>query len=133
MKSNKKTFWMLMVAYAASMAYQYYRSTVNQFPAFDTFGVQEIAGYAVFFAWSSLALVEKRWAQWAVLVLCILQLLIGVLYYLPVIFVQRHDTFWDWAECIVFIYLIAWAGIRTWRQLATSKTRPALKTLVTQA
>lgn len=43
--------------------------------------------------------------------------LIGALYYLPVIFIVRHDTFWDWAECIVFIGLISLAGYFTLKQL----------------
>ena len=117
MKNNKTIFWILIIAYIVSMAYQYYRSTINQFPAFDAFGATEIIGYLVFFIWSSLALIDKRWALWAVLALCILQLLIGFLYYLPVIFIVRHDTFWDWAECIVFIGLISWAGYLTLKQL----------------
>ena len=117
MKGNKTIFWTLIIAYAISMAYQYYRSTINQFPAFDNFGPTEIIGYLVFFAWSSLALSSKRWALWAVLALCIIQLLIGALYYLPVIFIVRHDTFWDWAECIIFIGLISLAGYYTLKQL----------------
>jgi hypothetical protein len=118
MKNNKKTiFWILIIAYAVSMMYQYYRSRVNQFPEYDQFGPTEIIGYLVFFAWSSLALSSKRWALWAVLALCIIQLLIGALYYLPVIFVVRHDSFWDWAECIVFIGLISLAGYLTLKQL----------------
>jgi hypothetical protein len=117
MKHNKQIFGTLIIAYVLSMAYQYYRSTINQFPEFDQFGLPEIIGYAVFFAWSSLALSPKRWALWALFALCVIQLLIGALYYLPVIFRVRHDGFWDWAECIVFIGLIKWAGYLTFKQL----------------
>lgn len=117
MRNNKTIFWTLVIAYVLSMAYQYYRSTINQFPAFDKFGHTEMIGYLVFFAWSSLALSTKRWALWAVLALCIIQLMIGALYYLPVIFVVRHDSFWDWAECIVFIGLISFAGYLTFKKL----------------
>ena len=122
MKSNNTIFWTLIIAYAISIAYQYYRSTINQFPAFDNFGPTEVIGYLVFFAWSSLALSSKRWALWAVLALCIIQLLIGALYYLPVIFIVRHDTFWDWAECIIFIGLISLAGYFTLKQLVRNRS-----------
>jgi hypothetical protein len=129
MKSNKTIFWTLIMAYAISMAYQYYRSTINQFPVFDNFGSTEIIGYLVFFAWSCLALSSKRRALWAVLALCIIQLLIGALYYLPVIFIVRHETFWDWAECIVFIGLISLAGYYTLKQLLK---KPIVRTEMTQ-
>ena len=123
MKKNKTIFWTLIIAYVISMVYQYYRSTINQFPQFDQFGATEIIGYLVFFAWSSLALSTKKWAVWAVLGLCVLQLLIGAFYYIPVIFVVRHDSFWDWAECIVFISMIHFAGYLTFKQLFRKSTR----------
>lgn len=117
---GRTTFWYLMVAYLVSIAYQYYRYTLHQHPA-DTFGTTEIAGYTFFLAWSALALVEKKWAVIAILVLCVIQLSIGLFYYFPVIFRYRHDTFWDWAEALVFILLIALAGYRSVLHLTRQK------------
>jgi threonine/homoserine efflux transporter RhtA len=114
MKKGAKTFWCLFGAYVISMSYQYYRYTLHEHPA-DTFGATEITGYAVLLGWSALALVEKRWATVAVTGLCILQLAIGCCYYFPVVFATRHSRFWDWAEAVVFVGLIAYAG---WRSVA---------------
>jgi hypothetical protein len=108
-KKGQRTFWCLVGAYVISMTYQYYRFTLHEHPA-DTFGATEIAGYSVLMAWSTLALVQKRWAVVAIIVLCALQLAIGVFYYFPVVFATRHGRFWDWAEAIVFVGLIALAG-----------------------
>ncbi|MDQ4141588.1 MAG: hypothetical protein M3142_13845 [Bacteroidota bacterium] len=110
MTINQKTFSYLFTAYAISAIYQYYRFTLHQHPA-DTFGITEIIGYFLFFGWSALALVEKPWAAKAVLSLCIIQLGIGLFYYFPVIFRYRHDNFWDWAEALLFVLLIALAGV----------------------
>jgi hypothetical protein len=117
MKNNLKIFWILTIAYAISMVYQYYRSQVYQYPAYDTFTITEIAGYAIFFGWSSLSLVHRTWALWSTIVLCSFQLGLGFTYYIPVIFSIRHDTFWDWAELIVFVFLIAFAGYLAIQQL----------------
>ncbi len=117
MKKDIKTFAILVVAFGISITYQYYRSTLNEHPA-DTFGATEITAYTIFFAWSSLALVGRKWAIKAVVVLCFLQLCSGFFYYLPFVFPQRHGRFWDWAELIVFVLLIVWAGWRAIEQLS---------------
>ncbi len=109
MTTNQKTFGYLFTAYLISCIYQYYRYTLHQHPA-DTFGTTEIISYSLFFGWSALALVQKPWAAKAVLSLCFLQLAIGIFYYFPVIFRERHDTIWDWAEAVLFMLFIALAG-----------------------
>jgi hypothetical protein len=122
MKKNPKTFAILVVAFVISMTYQYYRSTLHEHPA-DTFGTAEIAAYAVLLAWSSLALVGRKWAVKAVVALCVLQLCSGLFYYFPVVFPQRHGRFWDWAEAIGFVLLIAWSGWRAVAQLAANRKK----------
>jgi hypothetical protein len=117
MKNNLKIFWLLMLAYAISMAYQYYRSQVHQYPAYDTFATTEIIGYTLLFGWSSLSLIRREWALWSIVVLSSFQLGLGFSYYIPVVFSIRHDTFWDWAELIVFVFLIAYAGYLAIQQL----------------
>jgi hypothetical protein len=126
MKNNLKIFWLLIIAYAISMAYQYYRSQVYQYPAYDTFATTEIVGYAILFGWSSFSLIHKRWALWSIVTLCSFQLGLGVTYYIPVIFSIRHDTFWDWAELIVFVFLIALAGYLALTQLSHLKIKSRL-------
>lgn len=121
MKNYLQAFWLLIIAYTISMTYQFYRFQLNQYPEFDTFGTKEIIGYSVFFCWSALSLINRKWAMWSVVGLCGFQLIIGFFYYIPIIFVERHDTFWDWAECIGFIFLIALAGNRALRQLGKYK------------
>ncbi|MBD0258841.1 MAG: hypothetical protein ICV83_24240 [Cytophagales bacterium] len=120
MKKDQKTFAILVVAFVISMTYQYYRSTLHEHPA-DTFGTTEITVYAVLLAWSSLALVGRKWAVKAVVALCVLQLCSGLFYYFPVVFPQRHGRFWDWAEAIGFVLLIAWAGWRAVARLAANR------------
>lgn len=127
MKSNLKIFWILIIAYAVSMAYQFYRSQVYQYPAYDTFAATEIVGYAILFGWSSLSLVRKRWALWSIVALCSFQLGLGFIYYIPVIFRVRHDTFWDFAELIVFVFLIALAGYFALEQLGKYKFESSLE------
>jgi hypothetical protein len=126
MRNSRKTFWCLVGAYVISMIYQYYRSTLHEHPA-DTWGATEIAGYAVFLGWSALALVEKRWAVASILLLCALQLAIGVFYYFPVIFPTRHGRFWDWAEAVVFVGLIALAGWQSVVRLARGQRQPGYR------
>ena len=116
MQSNRKAFWCLLGAYVISLTYQFYCYTLHEHPA-DTFGPQEVGGYAVLMGWSALALIGKRWAVAAILVLCVLQLGIGIFYYFPVIFPTRHDRVWDWAEAVIFTGLIAYAGYRSVAQL----------------
>jgi drug/metabolite transporter (DMT)-like permease len=127
MKSNLKIFYILMIAYAISMAYQYYRSQVHQYAVYDTFATTEIAGYAILFGWSSLSLIQRKWALWSIVALCSFQLGLGFIYYIPVIFSIRHDTFWDWAELIVFVYLIALAGYSALAQLSHVKRESRLE------
>ncbi len=122
MKTNQKTFGMLTLAYVLSMAYQYYRFTLHEHPD-DTFGGTEIIGYGVCLSWSCLALVERRWAVRAIVALCALQLGIGACYYFPVTFATRHGRFWDWAEAVVFVALIAWAGCRSVGRLAAARRK----------
>ncbi|MDO1446922.1 hypothetical protein Q0590_11695 [Rhodocytophaga aerolata] len=127
MKSNLKIFWILIMAYAVSMAYQFYRSQVYQYPAYDTFATTEIVGYAILFGWSSLSLVHKRWTLWSIVALCSFQLGLGFTYYIPVIFRVRHDTFWDFAELIVFVFLIALAGYFALAQLSRYTIKSSLE------
>ncbi len=122
MKKDPKTFTILVVAFGISMAYQYYRSILHEHPA-DTFGPTEITAYAVLLAWSCLALAGRKWAVKAVVALCFLQLCSGFLYYFPVVFPQRHGRFWDWAEAIGFVGLIAWAGWRSVAQLTGNRKK----------
>jgi hypothetical protein len=117
MKKDQKTFGLLLAAYLISIIYQYYRFTRHEHPA-DTFGVTEIVSYALLLSWSALSLLNKKWAVWAIVALCTVQLAIGFFYYFPVVFRERHDSFWDWAEALVFVVLIALAGLRAVSQLA---------------
>ncbi|QHT68952.1 hypothetical protein GXP67_21020 [Rhodocytophaga rosea] len=117
MKNNLKIFRLLMLAYGISIAYQYYRSQVYQYPAFDTFATSEIVGYAFLFGWSSLSLIRREWALWSIVVLSSFQLGLGFSYYIPVVFSIRHDSFWDWAALMVFVFLMAFAGYLAIKQL----------------
>jgi hypothetical protein len=126
MKTHLKIFWLLIIAYAISMAYQYYRSQVYQHPAYDTFATTEVIGYAILIGWSSVSLINKKWALWSIVVLCSFQLALGFVYYIPVIFRIRHDSFWDWAELIVFVSLIALAGYLALTQLNHLKIKSRL-------
>jgi hypothetical protein len=124
MQNNQKTFGILAVAYVLSAAYQYYRHTLHEHPG-DTFGATEMVGYTVQMGWSCLALVNRKWAVKAILALCTLQLGFAFLYYFPSIFATRHGRFWDWAEAVVFIALIAWAGYRSAVRLVCARRKPA--------
>jgi hypothetical protein len=120
---------MLAVAYVLSVAYQHYRYTLHEHPA-DTFGLTEVTGYAVCLGWSCLALVERRWAVRATLALCALQLGIAFCYYFPLVFATRHGRFWDWAEAVVFVALIGWAGYRSVARLAYFRRKQSQPELV---
>jgi isoprenylcysteine carboxyl methyltransferase (ICMT) family protein YpbQ len=117
MQHHQKTFALLALAFGISAAYQYYRSTLGEHPA-DSFATTEIIVYSLLLLFSCLALLRRRWAAKAIVVLCALQLGCGIFYYIPMVFASRHERFWDWAELIVFVLLIAWAGYRSVVQLA---------------
>jgi hypothetical protein len=120
MQNHQKTFALLALAFGISAAYQYYRSTLQEHPA-DSFATTEIIAYSLLLFWSSLALLRKKWAVKAIVALCVLQLGSGIFYYIPMVFASRHGRFWDWAELIVFVLLIAWAGYRSVAQLAAKR------------
>jgi hypothetical protein len=87
MKNNhKKAFFSLIVAFAVSSAYQFYRSTVGEVPEIDVFGAAEIITYSVMGGLASISLVNARWADLVTLGFCALLYWFAVGYYLPEVY-----------------------------------------------
>jgi hypothetical protein len=55
---------------------------------------------------------------------------IAFCYYFPLVFATRHGRFWDWAEAVVFVALIGWAGYRSVARLAYFRRKQSQPELV---
>ncbi len=108
---TKLASWLLVAAFTISSAYQLYRSTVLEVPAYDRFDLFTAVIYAIFFGIAVLVGTGRRWAPWLGLIATICWTLVGIFYYYPVITPVRTFGLIDWTEAVVYLGLIFTAGV----------------------
>lgn len=122
MKAPHKTaFLFLCAAFIVSGTYQYYRSTINEIPKFDAFGLIEIGVYALLIGISTISLINKNWASIFIICFCLIGYVVAFSYYFPVVFSSRNNNIIDIGESIVYLGLILLAVI--WSFLAIKKRK----------
>ncbi len=82
------------------------------------------AVYAIGFATTALVAVGFSWAVWLALILSVLVIVIGTLYYCPRILVARRPGPIDWAESNVFAGLLFAVAVLSINHLLGSTLAP---------
>lgn len=102
--------WLLGTAFALSLLYELYRATVKtgiaEWDSMRSFLRQQPPIYAIGFATTALVAAGFSWAVWLALILSILIIVAGTLYYGPRILMARRPGSIDWAENNVFVGLL---------------------------
>jgi hypothetical protein len=101
--------WVLLVTFGLSIVYELYRATarvgVSRHDSMGAF-VKQLVVYAIagVVIWGLFAGVA--WGPWAGLVVSVIAILVSILYYNPVIMLERRPTIVDWIEDLVFTGLL---------------------------
>ncbi len=106
---GEQAFWILIVTFALSLAYELYRATVKSgVSEYDTMRgfVMFLPFYVVGFGLAALALVDALWASWVVLVGMIALILGSIFYYQPAYMTVRKPGPIDWFEDMVYTGLL---------------------------
>lgn len=103
--------YLLVAAFVLSAAYQLYRSTVMETPAYDRFDLPTLVMYGLLGGLSFAAGTGRRWGPLLVVFLSIAFTLMGIFYYYPVITPVRTFGPIDWAEGVLYCGLIFAAGV----------------------
>jgi hypothetical protein len=111
MQKSYLSFVLLILAFGLSAEYQYYRSTINEIPAYDAFGTNEIIRFSILMAISFFALVNKTWSKWITLAFCMFCLAIVFAKYYPDVYVLRQNGIIDVLEPIIYSILIFAAAL----------------------
>ncbi len=102
--------WLLGAAFVLSLFYELYRAIfktgISEWDSMRSFLRQQPPFYAIGFATTALVAVGFSWAVWLALVLSILVIVMGTLYYCPRILVARRPGPIDWIESNVFCGLL---------------------------
>ena len=114
LKHHVVAFWTLAAAFVISALYQLYRSALMEVPEYDAFTAATGAAYLAFVGISALVLTDRRWAWWAVSVLVLALLALGVFWYYPVVATARIEVgamgLVGWLEGSVYMGLLFVAG-----------------------
>jgi len=114
LKQSTVTFGVLAAAFAISALYQLYRASLMEVPEYDAFTAATGAAYLAFVGISALVLTDRRWAWWAVSVLVLALLALGVFWYYPVVATARIESgamcLVGWLEGSVYMGLLFVAG-----------------------
>lgn len=101
--------WVLTATFGLSIAYEFYRATVkagaSRHDSLRAF-VQQLPMYAVAAVVIALLFAGVAWAPWAGLGLSVVMIGVSILYYNPVIMLERRPTAIDWVEDLVFTGLL---------------------------
>jgi hypothetical protein len=105
LKQSTVTFGVLAAAFAISALYQLYWAALMEVPEYDAFTPATGAAFLGFIGISALVLTDRRWAWWVVPAL-----VLGVLWYYPVVATAREMGFVDWLEGSLYMGLLFVAG-----------------------
>lgn len=101
--------WVLLVTFSISLAYEVYRATVkagtSRHDSTRALGLQ-LPMYAIAAAIVWGLFVAASWASWAGLAFSFVMILTSILYYNPVILVEREPRMIDWIEDLLFTGLL---------------------------
>lgn len=101
--------WVLVITFAVSLLYEIWRATskagTSEHDSLKALG-QQLVLYVVAAAVITALFVQAAWAAWAGLVFCVVMILVSVLYYNPVIMLDRKPGIIDWVEDLLFTGLL---------------------------
>jgi phosphatidylserine synthase len=101
--------WVLVVTFVISLAYELWRATskagTSRHDSPKAF-VQQLPLYVVAAAVITALFVQVAWAGWVGLAFCVVMILVSLLYYNPVIMLDRQPGIIDWVEDLVFTGLL---------------------------
>ncbi len=102
--------WLLGAAFVLSLLYELYRATfktgISEWDSMKSFLRQQPLFYTIGFATTALVAVGFSWAVWLALILSIVVIVAGTLYYCPRILMTRRPGPIDWIESNVFAGLL---------------------------
>lgn len=112
--------WVLVITFAVSLLYEIWRATskagTSEHDSLKALG-QQLVLYVVAAAVITALFVQAAWAAWAGLVFCVVMILVSVLYYNPVIMLDRKPGIIDWVEDLVFTGLLFVAATMLWYEV----------------
>jgi cell division protein FtsW (lipid II flippase) len=101
--------WVLVVTFAISLLYEIWRATSKAGTSKHDSPkalVQQLVLYALATAVIVALFVQAAWAAWSGLAFCVVMIFVSVLYYNPVIMLERKPGIIDWLEDLVFTGLL---------------------------
>jgi Na+-translocating ferredoxin:NAD+ oxidoreductase RnfD subunit len=101
--------WVLVITFAISVLYEIWRATAKAGTSeYDSPKalLQQLVLYVVAVAVIAALFAQAAWAVWAGLVFCVVMILVSVLYYNPVIMLDRQPGIIDWIEDLLFTGLL---------------------------
>lgn len=102
--------WVLLAAFALSLAYELYRATVkagtSTHDSWGSFVKNNVALYVVAAVVIALLFAGLDWAPWVGLTFSAVVTAASILYYNPKILVKRDPRLLDWFEDLVFTSLV---------------------------
>ena len=102
--------WMLVIAFALSLLYEFWRATVKQgtsrHDSMQSFVKNNVAFYAIAATVIGLLFAGFSWATWVALAFSVGAIAASILYYNPRVMVERSPGLIDWFEDLVFTGLL---------------------------
>ena len=101
--------WVLVFTFAISLIYEVWRATSKAGTSKHDSPkalAQQLVLYVVAVVVIAGLFVQAVWAVWAGLVFCVVMILVSILYYNPVIMLDRKPGIIDWVEDLVFTGLL---------------------------
>jgi hypothetical protein len=102
LRYSSQVSWVLIVAFALSLLYELYRSTVksgtSKHDSMRSFLTQELPFYAIAFVLAVLVRTGWRWVAWTALAVGVALIVVSIFYYSPIMLPQRKPGPIDWFE-----------------------------------
>ena len=102
--------WTLVIAFALSLLYEFWRATVKQgtsrHDSMQSFVKNNVAFYAIAATVIGLLFAGFSWATWVGLIFSVGAIAASILYYNPRVMVERSPGLIDWFEDLVFTGLL---------------------------
>ncbi len=120
--------WLLGAAFVLSLLYELYRATfktgISEWDSMKSFLRQQPLFYTIGFATTALVAVGFSWAVWLALILSIVVIVAGTLYYCPKILMTRRPGPIDWIESNVFAGLLFTVAVLSINHLLDNTLAP---------
>ncbi len=126
--------WLLGAAFGLSLLYELYRALVKtgiaEWDSMRYLLRRQPPFYAVGFVTTALVAVGFSWAVWLALIVSILVIVAGTLYYCPKILMARSPGPIDWIESNVFVGLLFAVAVLSINHLLGNALVPQEQSLV---